>query len=53
MQKVRPPTREEASLDVDAELILALEKARRESDYLTVADIDCYWLLPPHQLDCM
>jgi hypothetical protein len=53
MQGNRPQTREEAALDVDPELILARERTRLEGDYTTIADIDCYWLLPTHLLDCM
>jgi hypothetical protein len=53
MRDDRPLTLEEASLDVDGELILAREQAHLEGDYTTIADIDCYWLLAPHLLDCM
>jgi hypothetical protein len=53
MEKDRPLTREEATLGVDGELIFAREKARLEGDYATVVDIDCYWLLDLHSLDCI
>ncbi len=52
VRRDRPPTREEAALEVDAELIMAREQIRLEGDYTTIADIDCYWLLSPNFLDC-